>query len=185
MDFSTLPRNPFFNSPIIYSIIFMKNDIKKKLKLGIYVKLKYPKNIIGSITKINNKRITIKYGNINLEVSINDIECINPNQSFEIKEKIKKTTIPINLDIKEITNFIPQIDLHSLSLNEAIETLDRFIDKTQIMGHKYLKIIHGKGTGTLRTGIRKYLKTDSRIKEIMINNILFEGSSGVTWIEIK
>lgn len=162
----------------------MKN--RDTLKLGSTIKLKNFEDITGKIVKINNQKATIQSNNIFLEVLLDDIELIEFEELNKNESKIPKNNIkPINLNIEEINNFKSEIDLHGLYLSEAFEILDRFIDKAQILGHKYLKIIHGKGKGTLRTEIRKSLNKDPRIQEVMINNILFKGGSGVTWIEIK
>ncbi|MCP3659138.1 MAG: hypothetical protein GY830_01990 [Bacteroidetes bacterium] len=155
--------------------------------IGKLVKLK-TNDFQGEIIEINNKKITIKNKNIKLIVSeeqIEFIEKIEDDEDDKVKQKQKTCLIPSNFSSEQYHNFNIEIDLHGLSLEAAINEMDKHIDKAIVLGHKYLKIIHGKGLGILRTGIRKYLSKDSRVHNIMVNNHIFKGGSGITCIELK
>ena len=75
-------------------------------------------------------------------------------------------------------------DLRGLMVDEALLVLDRFIDDLTLSGLSECTIIHGKGTGALRTAVQKYLKSDSRIKTYRLGTF-GEGENGVTIAEIK
>jgi len=57
-----------------------------------------------------------------------------------------------------------EIDVRGYNLEEAIESVDKYLDDAYLSGLTEVSIIHGKGTGVLRSGIQKFLKSDSRVK---------------------
>lgn len=62
--------------------------------------------------------------------------------------------------------------------------IDRYIDMCLMHGRKEFNIIHGKGTGALRTGVQGYLKGDKRVKAFRLGNY-GEGDAGVTVVTLK
>ena len=58
----------------------------------------------------------------------------------------------------DINTFSPNLDLRGQRANEAIDELERFIDRALMVGIKELSILHGKGDGILRKVIREQLK---------------------------
>ena len=80
-------------------------------------------------------------------------------------------------------SFQPELDLHGLSIEEALRILDKWLDQALLAGHRYLRIIHGKGKGLLRQEIHQYLKKQEIVKKIIVNHTL-PGGSGVTIVEL-
>ncbi|MDF2837891.1 MAG: recombination and strand exchange inhibitor protein, partial [Paenibacillus sp.] len=66
----------------------------------------------------------------------------------------------------------------------AIMEVDRFLDESFLSGFGQVYIIHGKGTGILRTGIQQYLRKHSHVKSFRNGNY-GEGGIGVTVAELK
>ena len=80
---------------------------------------------------------------------------------------------------------IPADELHlrRLTTDEAVARLDKFLHDAFVAGLTRVKIVHGKGTGTLREMVRRDLKKHPLIKSFR-PGIPAEGSQGVTIVEL-
>ncbi len=76
-----------------------------------------------------------------------------------------------------------ELMLLGLTVDEALEKLDKFIDDSVLAGVASLRIVHGKGTGALRSAVQQRLRTDKRVKSIRLG-AYGEGDSGVTLVEL-
>ena len=82
------------------------------------------------------------------------------------------------------TNIRNELDLRGANLEEALIEVDRFIDEAFLGNLGQIYIIHGKGTGILRTGIQDYLRKHKHVKSHRLGNY-GEGGNGVTIAELK
>ena len=102
------------------------------------------------------------------------------------KEKPKTTVqssrrnVPSKMDMKPST----EVDVRGQTAMDAIIEVDSAIDRAVLMNMGQLTIIHGKGTGVLRTEIQKFLRTHKNIKSFRLGTY-GEGDAGVTICEIK
>ena len=71
-----------------------------------------------------------------------------------------------------------------MTLEEAIQAVDLFIDGCVMQSLKNVQIIHGKGTGTLRSGIQQHLKRHPSVSEFRLGKY-GEGEDGVTVVTLK
>jgi len=81
-------------------------------------------------------------------------------------------------------NVRAEIDLRGTRLEEAVSRVDRYLDDASYSGLNEVAIIHGKGTGALRSGIQDFLRGHPRIKSFRNGNY-GEGDMGVTIAAIK
>ena len=65
-----------------------------------------------------------------------------------------------------------------MTVEEALFVIDKYIDDCSIAKLSPIRIVHGKGTGKLRNGIHKYLKTNPHVKNFRIG-VFGEGEMGV------
>ena len=77
-----------------------------------------------------------------------------------------------------------QLDIRGMNIEEARLDVDRYLDQAVLAGLTQVTIVHGKGTGALRTGIREYLKNHRMVKKIR-SGTLAEGETGVSVVELK
>ena len=99
-------------------------------------------------------------------------------------EKIK-TVVSANKGIPENNAATKtQIDLRGQTLDEAIMATDKFLDDAFIAQLNKVWVIHGKGTGVLRAGVRDYLKSHPQVKSYTFAPFN-EGGDGVTVVELK
>jgi DNA mismatch repair protein MutS2 len=76
-----------------------------------------------------------------------------------------------------------EVHLRRLTADEAITKLDTYLHDAFLSGLKQVKIIHGKGTGTLRLLVRRELTKNSLVSSFRPGTPA-EGSEGVTVVEL-
>ena len=78
----------------------------------------------------------------------------------------------------------PEINLLGLTVDEAINIIDKYLDDCYIAKLSPVRIVHGKGTGALRTGIHNYLKKNKLVDSFRLGTF-GEGEMGVTIVTLK
>lgn len=81
-------------------------------------------------------------------------------------------------------SFATELDLRGQVLDDAIVMTEKFLDDAILSGVHQVTIIHGKGTGVLRSGIHQLLKSHKRVGAFRLGSY-GEGDSGVTVCELK
>ena len=159
-------------------------DLSKKLTMNdlkIDLEVFIPKlNQYGNIQKISNENsiyVTLPLGKMNFKLE--DIEKSNKSNSS------KTLAIPK----KKNTEFKPkhistEINLLGQTVDEACFLIDKFLDNAALSSIPNVRIVHGKGTGALRQGIHKYLKSHPHVKSFRLGTF-GEGEMGVTIVELK
>ncbi len=77
----------------------------------------------------------------------------------------------------------PEVDLHRLTADEAIEELEAFIGEAYCAGVPAVRVVHGKGTGILRSTVRSWLPKQRLVKSFR-SGWTWEGGDGVTVVEL-
>ncbi len=78
----------------------------------------------------------------------------------------------------------PEVDLRGMDAQEAIGTLQSFLDHAMLANLNMVRIIHGKGTGVLRKAVQNELKRNRHVKEYRLG-VFGEGEDGVTIATLK
>ncbi len=83
-------------------------------------------------------------------------------------------------------NMAPEtrLDLRGMSVDDCLIELDRFIDHSLRTGLSEFTIVHGKGTGALRSAVTRYLKSSPYVKSSRLG-VYGEGEDGVTIVILK
>jgi DNA mismatch repair protein MutS2 len=76
-----------------------------------------------------------------------------------------------------------ELDLHSFTVEEALPALDRYLNDAFMAGYGEVRIVHGKGSGTLRQAVTRELKRHSLVKSFRIGGHR-EGQTGVTIVKL-
>ena len=77
-----------------------------------------------------------------------------------------------------------ELNVIGMTVDEAVAELDRYLDRAAMCNYSEVRIVHGKGSGALRAGIRKYLDRLSYVKGYK-SAAYGEGDSGVTVVELR
>ena len=82
-----------------------------------------------------------------------------------------------------IAGISPELDLHGLTVDEALPLIHSYLNDACLAGLKEVRIVHGKGTGALRQVVMRELKSHSLVKSFRTGN-RYEGSTGATVVEL-
>jgi DNA mismatch repair protein MutS2 len=77
-----------------------------------------------------------------------------------------------------------EVDLRGMTAEEAVEALERYLGEARTAGYATVRIIHGKGTGVLRSAVGRHLKGHALVKTQRLGN-WNEGDTGVTVVELN
>ena len=153
---------------------------KTKIRIGDKVRLKESDNT-GEVVEINNRNAIVAFGNMLTSVSLKKIEKISNNEFKKNNRSSRKESNISSLTIEKRSNFNPYLDLRGERVDEAIEKTIRFVDEAVMFGFNELKILHGTGTGALRSALRNYLNTIDIVASTKDEAVEF-GGSGITII---
>ena len=79
---------------------------------------------------------------------------------------------------------MPEIQLLGMTVDEAVHALDNYLDDCVISNIENIRIVHGKGTGALRSAVHQFLKKDKRVRTFRLGTF-GEGEDGVTIAELR
>jgi len=147
------------------------------ISIGDYVLVK-TLNQKGNVLSIDKKQAEIQLGLMKFKAKIEDLVKL---KNSERKSPIENTKKRVKLRTDSVK---PNIDVRGLNLEEALQKIDKYIDDASLAGLNDVTIIHGKGTGVLRKGINKYLKSHRGISEYRLGEFK-EGGDGVTVAHVK
>ncbi|WP_168122719.1 endonuclease MutS2 [Paenibacillus sp. HB172176] len=139
----------------------------------------YSLNQKGLVVELHGSDATVQLGIMKMKVALADLELIKANTPLPKQPKQAATVQRTRDDSVRM-----ELDLRGESLEEAIMEVDRFLDESFLSGFGQVYIIHGKGTGVLRTGIQQYLRKHSHVKSYRNGNY-GEGGIGVTVAELN
>ena len=151
------------------------------LKVGEKVRIK-ENGMVGEVSIVSNKAVTIIIGNISSKMPIDRVERITSN---EFKNAVKEIAKPPVMRLEDDSirerklNFKPEIDVRGERVNEAMETVMRFVDDAIMLDMPSVRIIHGKGTGALREELQKFLRTMPGVATVKDEQLQY-GGTGVT-----
>ncbi|MCB2358790.1 endonuclease MutS2 [Clostridium estertheticum] len=152
----------------------------KNVKQGEEVYLPSLNQKVIVISKPDKKgEVQVQAGIMKINVKVEDLRVSKLSAEDKKKAKIKKREMKLNL-----SNVSTSVDLRGMDSEEAIFTVDKYLDEACLGGLKEVTIIHGKGTGVLRKSITDMLKRHGHVKAYRLGNY-GEGGSGVTVAEIK
>ncbi|MBT3320022.1 MAG: endonuclease MutS2 [Clostridia bacterium] len=120
-------------------------------------------------------KVFVQAGVVKMSVALSEVEVAAKEKQISRLGGFKRDmSQPVSMEV----------DLRGLSLDEAVMQTDKFLDESFIAGRGEISIIHGKGTGVLRAGIRDFLRTHPHADKYREGKY-GEGEAGVTIVTIK
>ncbi|NRF90279.1 endonuclease MutS2 [Paenibacillus frigoriresistens] len=122
---------------------------------------------------------TVQLGIMKMKVELSNLEKIGSTAQKKPAHQVA-TTVKRTRD----DNIRMELDMRGLNMEDALIEADRFLDESFLGNLGQVYLIHGKGTGVLRTGMQEYLRRHKHVKSYRMGNYN-EGGAGVTIVELK
>ncbi|MBM7838517.1 DNA mismatch repair protein MutS2 [Alkalihalobacillus xiaoxiensis] len=130
----------------------------------------------GSVIKqINESEFQVQLGIMKMTVNVNDMQVV---------EKAPEPTKSITTIWGNQAHVKPELDLRGERYEDAMRKIEKYIDDALLAGYHHVSLIHGKGTGALRKGVKQYVANHPRIKSARDGGSN-EGGLGNTVVELK
>lgn len=132
----------------------------------------------GTVVSVAGSEAAVQMGIMKLTVPIANCRLVAEPTAA------KETRARAGVDLAKVQDASREIDIRGQTVEEAEILLDKYIDDAILAGLGEIIVIHGKGTGALKKGVRAYLKAHRAIRSTRIGEI-GEGGDGVTVAKLK
>ena len=164
-----------------------KPKVKEKkpaLKIGCSVLVKGQKKP-GVLEEIKAKKGVVSFGNISMSISLASLEPISKTKVRELERKNTSSYSQFATEMNDkAANFNMKLDVRGLRVDEALDTIQHYIDEAIQLRIFEVQILHGKGTGALRQMIREYLSGIPEVESYKDEHIE-RGGHGITLVKFS
>jgi DNA mismatch repair protein MutS2 len=131
----------------------------------------------GTVVQVTEQQVQVQVGPMRISVEPSELR---PAAAAPVSEKpeIKVTSLYVRRDVPR------ELDLRGHTFAEAVLKVDSYLDEAALAAHKEVRLIHGKGTGRLRAGLKDYLQKHPHVASFRLGHPN-EGGTGVTVVELK
>lgn len=158
-----------------------KDDRNRPLAAGDHVVMK-GSSTVGSVMSVDEKYATVAFGNLKTRVETSKLER-TLRQTSKVKEQASVSHATTNEIRARQLNFKPEIDVRGMRGDEAVQAITYFIDDAIQFNASRVRILHGTGTGILKTLIRQYLNTVRGVKSYRDEHVQM-GGAGITVVDL-
>ena len=146
------------------------------LKIGQNVLIKKLNQVV-LLDSLPDKKgfVKVKIGNIQSKVKLTDLAKTDKKLAPHLKK--------IQVSFDNYDGLLSRLDLRGMRVIEAIDYLDKQLDKASLRGLNQITVVHGYGTGALKTAINDYLKTSPYVSKFRYGDET-EGRDGVVIVDI-
>ena len=156
----------------------------KTLKIGDSVKV-LSLNLTGTVSTLPNAKgdLYVQMGILRSQVNIKDLEMVD-EATVSGPGIPKEKTGSGKIKMSKSFSVSPEVNLIGMTTDEAIPTLDKYLDDAYLAHLPQVRVVHGRGTGALRAAVHKRLKKLNYVKEFRLGDF-GEGDTGVTIVIFK
>ena len=133
----------------------------------------------GTVLSVPNAKgeVELQAGIMKFKAHLSQLRLVRetaPRQKASVKTQTGAMTRTVSMEC----------DVRGMALDEALSAVDQYLNEAVMAGLNEVSIIHGKGTGVLRSGIQQHLRRHMLVKEFRLG-VYGEGESGVTVVTLK
>ena len=153
-----------------------------KLHIGDKVRV-LSLNLEGTVSTLPNAKgdLFVQMGILRSQVNVRDLEFIGEAENFAASKSMSGSG---KIRMSKSALISTEINLIGMTVDEAMGHLDKYLDDAYLAHVPSVRIVHGKGTGALRTAVQQHLKRCKYIKSYRLGTF-GEGDAGVTIAEFK
>lgn len=133
--------------------------------------------ILSNISK--NNTVQVQVGAMKMNV---DIKFLQETKASSKQKNL--SYVSTNKSTSKSQSVSPELNILGLTVGEAIPIIDKYLDDCFIAKLSPVRIVHGKGTGALRNGVHKFLKSNKLVDSFRLGTF-GEGEMGVTIVNLK
>ncbi|HFA49357.1 MAG TPA: endonuclease MutS2 [Bacteroidetes bacterium] len=152
-----------------------KDAKKGEIAVGDFVKMRAGE-ATGTVESITKKKAIIQVGQIRMTVKLRDLVHAREPLDVNATTSIKTDTFSQN------ATFDPKLDIRGMTMTDAHQIVQDFLDRALLTSSNSLRIVHGKGSGVLRNVVREKLREYQEVKN-MYHPAQKDGGDGVTIVE--
>jgi len=132
---------------------------------------------MGQVLEVNRGNLVLALGDLRSVVKKDRVQKISNKQA---KKVVQSNSFSGRIS-DAIGNFKAELDLRGMRGENAIQEVEKYMDKSIMLGFPFIKIIHGKGDGILRKLIREYLRKYSQVNRVEDEHA-DRGGDGITYV---
>ncbi len=157
----------------------------KKLRIGDKVRV-LSMNLTGTVHTLPDAKgnLFVQMGILRSQVNVNDLVLIDEAASERAARKRYEKTSSGSIRMSKSSTISGELMLIGCTVDEAIARLDKYLDDALLAHMSSVRIVHGKGTGALRSAVHSHLKGLSYVDSFHLAEF-GEGDAGVTIVEFK
>ncbi|NLO86393.1 MAG: endonuclease MutS2 [Clostridiales bacterium] len=149
----------------------------KKVRIGESVEIVHLKTKGTVLTLPDNKgELQVQAGIIKMKTHISQLRIVADEKQKQSRVLSKMSSGKPSVSM--------EVDVRGMNLEEALASVDNYLADATLAGLNEVSIIHGKGTGILRTGIQRHLRTHMNVQKYR-DGMYGEGEHGVTMVTLK
>lgn len=154
------------------------------IQSGDYVRIK-GQTTVGQVMEISGKNAVVMFGLMKTNVKTDRLERSDaPKPTTNIAKSTFVSSETQDRMYEKRLSFKQDIDVRGMRGDEAIQAVTYFIDDAILVGVSRVRILHGTGSGILRTLIRQYLATVPGVADFRDEHVQF-GGAGITVVDLK
>lgn len=131
----------------------------------------------GIVVYSSGRQAQVQLGAMRVQVEPGDLSLAQPAKQLDNRQP----SVHLSLGHSQL---LQQLDLRGLTLDEAEIKVEDYLAEAAVAGFQEVRLIHGKGTGRLRAGLKEYLHGHASVESMRMGQPS-EGGTGVTVVKIK
>lgn len=153
---------------------------QRPVRPGDRVKLLNVAGVTASVLSPADKdgNVQVQAGAMKMTVRQDEMRLVQEEKKKQVQPRRTGPAPKLNLTAAD-----REVDVRGMMVEEALLEVDNFLSRALMAGLPTATIIHGKGTGALRTAVQQHLRRNKRVKSVR-SGVYGEGEQGVTIVEL-